>query len=70
MNPSNYHGIVREFDTTRGRGIIQTETGDCVPVRYSAIIGQGLRKLQSGDRVSFDLEQTGRGINAIRVMRD
>lgn len=69
MSVSPYQGIVREFDSTRGRGIIQIETGECFPVRYSAIIGTGLRRLQCGDRVSFDLEHTGNSLRAIRVVR-
>ena len=70
MNSLNYRGIVREFDSLRGRGTIQTDNGDCFPVRYSAIKGNGVRILQSGDRVSFELEQTVRGATAIRVSRD
>ncbi len=69
MNASIQQGVVREFDNIRGRGIIQIESGECFPVRYSAIVGTGLRKLQSGDRVVFDLEQTANGVSAIRVMR-
>jgi cold shock protein len=63
-------GIVREFDKTRGYGSIQLETGEQVSVRYSAIIGEGLRVLRCGDHVSFDIEQTQRGLYAVRVSRD
>ncbi len=70
MNSSNYRGVVREFDSLRGRGTIQSISGECFPVRYSAIIGQGVRVLRNGDTVSFELERTDRGISAIRVTRD
>lgn len=63
-------GTVREFDRIRGRGTIETENGQHAFVRYSAIIGQGLHVLRSGDRVSFDVEQNQRGLNAVRVMLD
>jgi len=63
-------GIVREFDRTRGYGIIQEESGEQIFVRYSAIAGEGVRTLKSGDRVSFDVAQTSRGLNAVHVVRD
>jgi cold shock protein len=62
-------GVVREFDRARGCGTIEVEGGERAFVRYSAITGAGLRVLQSGDRVSFDLEQSARGLNAVRVIR-
>ena len=65
-----YRGTVREFDKTRGHGTLEDETGKLVFVRYSAIIGQGIRNLKCGDRVSFDVEQTPRGLNAVHVMLD
>jgi CspA family cold shock protein len=63
-------GIVREFDKTRGHGTIEDESGKRIFVRYSAIIGQGIRILKSGDHVSFDLEHTPRGPNAVHVVLD
>jgi cold shock CspA family protein len=69
MNSSNQRGVVREFDTVRGRGIIQSESGEYFPVRYSAIAGTGIRKLGSGDRVIFEVEQNQSGFSAIHVMR-
>ena len=63
-------GIVREFDRARGLGIIQEESGEQIFVRYSAIIGEGVRILRCGDRVSFDVAQTSRGLNAVHVTRD
>ncbi len=63
------YGVVREFDKSRGCGTIEVETGEQVFVRYSAIVGQGLRTLRSGDHVAFDMEQSPRGPYAVRVMR-
>ncbi len=70
LEARRYHGVVREFDRARGCGLIDLETGDCAFVRYSAIIGAGLRVLRTGDHVSFDLEVTPRGPTAVRVIRD
>jgi cold shock CspA family protein len=69
MASFSMQGTVREFDSLRGRGVIQVDSGECIPVRYSAIIGQGVRILRSGDRVSFELEQTLHGMSATRVAR-
>ena len=63
-------GVVREFDRIRGHGTIEDEAGKRIFVRYSAIIGQGIRTLKSGDRVSFELEHTPRGPNAVHVVVD
>jgi cold shock protein len=62
-------GVVRQFDRTRGLGTIEEESGTEVLVRYSAILGQGVRTLKSGDRVAFEVEENQRGRNAVRVMR-
>jgi CspA family cold shock protein len=62
-------GIVREYDRTRGLGIIEMETGERAFVRYSAILGEGVRVLHSGDRVAFDLEHGPRGPMAVHVIR-
>ena len=63
-------GVVREFDKSRGYGTIEGENGESVFVRYSAIAGAGLRTLNTGDHVSFDIEQSHRGLSAVRVTRD
>lgn len=63
-------GIVRDFDKCRGQGTIDVETGEQVFVRYSAIVGEGLRILRTGDRVSFNIVQSPRGLSAVNVMRD
>ncbi len=64
-----YYGIVREYHPARGQGLIEME-GSCaeVFVRYSAILGEGIRILKSGQRVSFELEQDQRGLSALRVL--
>jgi cold shock protein len=62
-------GIVREFDKSRGQGIIETEAGERAHVRYSSIQGDGVRMLSHGDKVAFDLEQGPRGLLAVHVVR-
>jgi len=67
---SRFHGIVREFDRNRGLGTIELDNGENVSVRYSAIIGEGVRILRSGDRVACDVEVTHKGSCAVRVERE
>jgi cold shock protein len=62
-----YQGIVREYDRYRGCGTIELETGERAFVRYSAIRGEGLRSLNCGDHVAFEIEQNHRGLNAVNV---
>jgi len=69
MNIAAQRGFVREFDHIKGRGLIENEEGDFYPVRYSAILGEGVRSLRIGDPVSFEVECTQKGFNAVRVER-
>jgi cold shock CspA family protein len=62
-------GIVREFDRSRGMGVIELESGERASVRYSAIQGEGVRMLNTGDRVAFDVEPSPRGLTAVHVIR-
>jgi cold shock CspA family protein len=60
-------GTVTEFSFTRGTGIIAITDGREAVVRYSAIRGEGVRKLEKGTPVSFLLEETRRGLYAVCV---
>ncbi len=64
-----HRGIVREFNSIKGRGIIETERGERFPVRYSAIQGEGVRVLKCGDIVHFEVEATPGVNNAVHVKR-
>ncbi len=68
VDNQRYYGIVREFNRSRGGTIDMDGGSGQVFVRYSAILGDGLRELPVGQRVSFDLEEDKRGLNALHVM--
>ncbi|MFD2649606.1 cold-shock protein [Devosia albogilva] len=57
---STYKGVVKFFNTTKGFGFIQPESGgkDAF-VHISAVQRSGLDGLYENDKVSYDLE-TGR----------
>jgi len=47
-------GTVKFFNSSKGFGFIQPESGDDVFVHVSALQRGGLESLQEGDKVQFD----------------
>jgi cold shock protein len=62
-------GTVKWFNAAKGYGFIQRESGDDVFVHYSAIVGDGYRSLEEGCRVSFEVKQGPKGLQADNVER-
>ncbi len=62
-------GTVRWFDSSKGYGYIQPESGAEVFVHYTAIIDKGLKALQPGQRVEFSVMDSYRGPLAADVVR-
>jgi len=63
-------GTVQWFNNSKGLGSIRTESGSEVQVHYSAIQGDGLRKLVQGDEVRFEIRETRHGLEAANVVRN
>lgn len=59
-------GIVKWFDDDKGFGFIEWEDEE-IFVHYSDIQQDGYKTLNEGDAVEFDVEQTDRGPQAVRV---
>jgi CspA family cold shock protein len=59
-------GTVKSFNNTKGYGFIGRENGPDVFVHYSAIAGDGYRRLHAGDRVTFEIVQGPKGPQACR----
>ncbi len=65
-NEVNY-GKVKWFDEKKGYGFIITATLEEIFFHYSSILMKGFKKLEAGDRVSFDIIAGKKGIMAINV---
>jgi len=65
---SKMFGTVKWFNPDKGFGFISQENGgDDVFVHFRAIIGDGFKSLQEGQRVSFAVETGPRGLQAAQV---
>jgi CspA family cold shock protein len=62
-------GIVKWFNNSKGFGFIAPEAGGAdVFVHYSAVQGSGYRTLNEGQRVTFEVEQGPKGLQASNVI--
>ena len=63
-------GTVKWLNNDKGYGFISRESGDDVFVHFSAIQGEGFKSLDEGQKVSFDVEEGDRGLQAVNVVKD
>ena len=61
-------GTVKWFNGSKGFGFIAREQGEDVFVHYNAIVGEGYRNLEEGQRVEFTVTQGQKGLQANDVM--
>jgi len=60
-------GTVKWFNAGKGYGFISREGGEDVFVHHSAILAEGFRELQEGQRVEFNVTQGPKGLQAASV---
>ena len=64
-----HRGTVKWFNETKGFGFITPEDGSKdVFVHHSAIQGSGYKTLNEGQNVSFETQQTPKGLAAANVI--
>ena len=62
------NGTVKWFNGSKGYGFISREDGDDVFVHHSAILAEGFRNLEEGQRVEFTIESDPKGLRAAQVI--
>lgn len=63
-----FTGKVEWFDQKKGYGFIAGSDGKNVFVHYSNILDNRYKTLEAGQSVSYDVEQTRKGLKAINIM--
>ncbi|MBC2705762.1 MAG: cold-shock protein [Desulfobacula sp.] len=62
-------GTIKWFNSKKGFGFIEQETGDDVFVHFSAIEMSGFKTLSEGERVQFEVEENDKGLSARKVIK-
>jgi CspA family cold shock protein len=61
------NGTVKWFNSSKGFGFIEREKGGDVFVHFRAIVGDGYRSLDEGQRVKFTVTEGQKGPQAENV---
>ena len=62
-------GTVKWFNDAKGFGFISQDDGPDVFVHFSTIQGDGFKSLAEGERVTFDVEDGPKGLQASNVVK-
>ncbi len=62
-------GTVKWFNTSKGYGFITRESGGDIFVHFSGIASEGFRSLNNGDVVEFEVVDSDKGPQAVKVSK-
>jgi CspA family cold shock protein len=62
-------GTVKWFNNEKGFGFITRQSGPDVFVHHTAILAEGYRSLNEGDKVSFEVVEGQKGLQARNVVK-
>ena len=63
-------GTVKWFNSEKGYGFItRKKQGDDVFVHFKSIVGEGRKDLNDGDNVEFEVENSPKGLIAVKVSK-
>ena len=63
------NGTVKWFNSTKGFGFITGEDNKDIFVHQSAIQQEGFRTLEEGQKFSYDVEASDKGVRAVNVVK-
>lgn len=63
------NGTVKWFNSDKGFGFITGEDGNDVFAHFSAIQSDGFKTLDEGQAVTFDTEESPRGLQATNIVK-
>lgn len=62
-------GQVKWFNADKGYGFIEGEDGEDIFVHFSAIQDEGFKTLTEGQSVTYEVEESERGPQAVNVQK-
>ena len=62
-------GTIKMFNKEKGFGFIRAEDGNDVFFHYSSLVMDGFKTVEQGKEVSFELEQSDRGLRAANIQK-
>jgi CspA family cold shock protein len=62
-------GTVKWFNDSKGFGFIEQQDGPDVFVHFSVIQGDGFKSLAEGEKVTFDITEGDKGLQAANVVK-